>query len=112
MKEEFRKLINAYKRGDKEDVVGLYEIISHVKRDFGAKGKQEIEKLTLSFVSAMLEEGFQAGESVYLRGGYRLWEDQKSSYIISRIKREWQALGREPNIGDIVYFGLPGFTYQ
>ena len=27
--------------------------------------------------------------------------------VMARIRREWKALGREPNLGDICWFNLP-----
>lgn len=105
MRQEFKALIEGYKEEAKGDTIGLYQIISRMKKDFHAQKETEIRDLTLEFVREMLANGFEAIDPPYLRNGYHRWENQDPDYVINRIKTEWQALGRIPNIPDIVWFG-------
>lgn len=107
MRLEFKERIEAYKKGAKDDRVGLYEIIGFIEGKFHTKNQKTVMDLTLEFVKDMLSKGFHAGKLERSLAGYRAWENQNASYVLNRIETEWQKLGRNPNIGDIVYFDFP-----
>lgn len=89
----------------REDLVGLWEIAREVEEQTGP-GEAAREQ-TLDLVRALLQRGLRAGDPPYLAGGYRPWPNQEPDIVIERIRREWLALGRMPNITDIVWFDLP-----
>lgn len=98
MKEEFKFLLEEYQKVDGDDV-GLWEVISSIEKKFSIHDAESVMELTLEFVAILLSNGFRA-----INGRYVPWENQNVDYVINRIRSEWSALGREPNIGDIVYF--------
>jgi hypothetical protein len=89
-----------------DDQVGLWEIVREVEQRTGLGASAMAE--TLAVVRELLSRGLQAGDPPYSAGGYRAWADQRPDAVTERIRREWIALGRTPNIPDIAWFGLPG----
>jgi hypothetical protein len=83
-----------------EDVLGLWQLCRSARYDGGAKTPEEVKTMVLGFVRRLLENGVQAVE---IRD-QRPWSDQNPDSVIERISREWDALGREPNVPDIVWF--------
>lgn len=108
MRSIFKKRIDEYKQGDKDYTIGLFAIIGWIERQFANAKEEEVQNLTLEFVRDMLSEGFQAGSPEYSSAGYVPWQNQSADYVVSRIKAEWQKLGKKPNMADIAWFGLPG----
>jgi hypothetical protein len=84
----------------KRDVLGLWQLCRSAHRDWGVENPQEVKALVLSFVRAVLAHGIQAVDVV----DQRPWPSQDPDRVIERISREWDALGREPNVPDIVWF--------
>lgn len=98
-------LIGRFLAEAQDDQVGLWEIVREVEQR-SASGASALEE-TLAVVRELLSHGLQAGDPPYSTDGYRAWADQRPDAVIERIRREWAALGRAPNIPDIVWFGLP-----
>jgi len=89
----------------KDDWVGLWEIISEFMQF--ALDEATLRQRTLDVVRVLLDRGFIAGDLTRSPPGFKPWPDQRPEAIIERIRSEWLALGRIPNIGDIVHFDLP-----
>jgi hypothetical protein len=83
-----------------KDVLGLWELCRSAHRDWGAEDPQQVKRLVLGFVRALLQRGVQAVDI----GDQRPWPNQDPESVIARISSEWDALGREPNVPDIVWF--------
>ena len=83
-----------------QDVVGLWELCRAAREDWGAKTPQEVRERVLSLVRALLRNGVQAVEVL----DQRPWPTQDPDEVVERISREWDTLGREPNVPDIVWF--------
>jgi hypothetical protein len=83
-----------------QDVVGLWELCRAARDDWGTKTAEESKTLVLGFVHELLANGIKAINI----GDGRPWLDQRPDSVIERISREWDALGREPNVPDIVWF--------
>lgn len=82
------------------DVVGLWQLCRAARNDFGAETPEQIKRLVLGFVRDLVAQGVQA---INISDGSP-WPDQRLESVIERVSREWDALGREPNIPDIVWF--------
>jgi hypothetical protein len=82
------------------DVIGLWNLCGAARHDFGGKTPEEVKALTLGFVRELLANGVRAINI----GDGQPWPDQRPDRVIERISREWDALGREPNVPDIVWF--------
>lgn len=83
-----------------EDVLGLWQLCRSARYDWGARTPEEVKTMVLGFVRRLLENGVHAVEV----GDQRPWPNQNPDSVIERISREWDALGREPNVPDIVWF--------
>lgn len=92
------------------DTVGLWAVIWEVRQVIPSASSDEIRCATLAAVRDALDGGqVVAGqyadhdaESV----AFSRW-DVSVDEVLARIDREWTALGREPTLGDIVWFVAP-----
>ncbi len=98
----------------KEDHVGLWSIIWRIRyalndgeypsREGDRADPLEVRRFTLRLVQDLLESGLvQAGFPTPDGSGFEPWSLGPSA-VIDRINSEWNALGREPNIGEVVWF--------
>ncbi len=97
-------LVDQFCAEARDDFVGLWEIVRQVERRTGP-GDTAREQ-TLAVIRALLARGLRAGDPPYSAMGYRPWANQEPDAVIERVRREWLALGRAPNIADIAWFGL------
>jgi hypothetical protein len=86
------------------DEVGLWLIITKLREEGGITDVTQLRTATLNFVREFLDSG-QVAAGYYRPegGGIAIW-DMPTADVISRIGEEWDCIGREPNIGDIVVF--------
>jgi hypothetical protein len=82
------------------DVIGLWNLCHAARYDWGVRSPEELKALVLGFVRELLANGVQAINVSDLQP----WPDQRPDSVTERISREWDALGREPNVPDIVWF--------
>ncbi len=90
-----------------DDDVGLWDAISDVKEAFPNAPDEEIRQLALELFQKLLEAGL-------IKVGFPEWDDAgKLIFVpwsstpnesITRIKSEWDALGRKPTLGDVCWF--------
>ncbi|HEV3263318.1 MAG TPA: hypothetical protein VG013_41165 [Gemmataceae bacterium] len=86
------------------DHVGLWEIVDAVRFDLGSTSAPETRALTLRLVRSLLfERGMQVGHPAPDGRHFVSW-DLPPDQALSRIEKEWSALGREPNIGEVAWF--------
>jgi len=87
-----------------EDYVGLWSILQSIR--FNSKQKldaSEARRETMKLIEELLNEGLiQPGQFID-NGEFEIWQ-LLTTDIIARIEAEWDALGREPTIADIVWF--------
>ena len=94
--------VERYMAEAKEDLVGLWEIARDARERAAADGN--VMDDALAIVRELLARGLMAGDPPYSAGGYHAWADQEPDRVVARIRREWQALGRIPDIPDIAWF--------
>ena len=106
-----------------DDDVGLWEVRNSARRVRPNASEAELRELTLSLVRPLLAEGLiHAGfpALVYFHPSLheemrRKWGalDPAERFVVSRlpvpelleqIERDWVALGRAPNLGDVIWF--------
>ena|SRR5258708_7413272 len=86
------------------DHVGLWEIVDAVRVDIGSTNATETRALTLRLVRRLLSEcGMQVGHPAPDGRHFVSW-DLSPDDAVSRIEKEWSALTREPNIGEVAWF--------
>ena len=88
-----------------DDIIGLWEVAKLVEELIGEC--DAVRPCSFTIVRALLAKGLLAGDPPFSSVGYAPWPDQNPDSIISRLDREWLALGQTPNIPDIAWFGRP-----
>lgn len=87
-----------------EDHVGLWRIVNAVRDDLGSTNPAERKALALRLVRTLLEDrGMQVGFPTRDGRHFLPW-NVSADQAVSRIEKEWAALGREPNIGEVAWF--------
>src|SRR5947209_13482420 len=90
-----------------DDYFGLWSILWRVRNLTGEADPAVRRRQTLELVRSLLESGrVRAGFPTPDGAGFRPWTLSPAE-AVARIAAEWDALGREPNVGDIVWFTTP-----
>ncbi len=88
----------------REDHLGLWWVVGEVSDRLPSASGSEIRAETLAVIGELLEKGLLlAGFPKENGKDFEPWSGS-SKEVIARIDAEWAALGREPNIGEIVWF--------
>ncbi len=102
--QDFKKLVEVLCT---EDHVGLWLIVNHVRERFPDSSAQEIRQITLGVLDELLEKGIiQAGFPTPDGRSFEPWTTPAAD-TISRIEDAWEALHRDPTIGEVVWFTTP-----
>jgi hypothetical protein len=89
------------------DHVGLWEIVDAVRFDLGSADASETRALTIRLVRSLLvERGMEVGRPAPDGRQFVSW-GLPPDEAVRRIEKEWSALGREPNIGELAWFTSP-----
>ncbi len=90
-----------------DDFVGLWQIVGAVRRLFPDVDTARVRVLTMEVVERLLSERrARAGMPAADGRGFASW-DLPAQQVLARIDQEWDALAREPDIGEIVWFDGP-----
>jgi hypothetical protein len=91
----------------KDDYTGLWEVVRSVREHLPALSVEERQAFTLELLAGLLSSGrLVAGEVGAGKPQFSPWSGEVST-IIARIAEGWNALGHDPDIGDIVWFTAP-----
>lgn len=85
------------------DYVGLWEVISHVEYETKQSDPQTVRETVMVLITKLLREGLIKAGAPKDTGGFVAWQLSPEE-TVKRIHDEWNALGREPDLGDIVWF--------
>lgn len=83
------------------DVVGLWSVLSTVKALHPSTPENQKAE-TLAAIRDLLAAGYVEVGQYSPLGGWTWW-DMPADEIVSKIEREWNALGQEPSLGDIAW---------
>lgn len=84
----------------RSDYVGLWSVVRRVADSLVESAK--VLAVTLSVVRKLLGDGrVVAGQ--FSGNQFKVWEEPVEE-IVSRIESEWAQLGRNPTLGEIVWF--------
>jgi hypothetical protein len=87
-----------------EDFVGLYEVVRIVRDALGPASADEVRLATMPLLRELLEEhDVVAGFPHHTGVCFMPWEESVK-LMLDRVDFEWSALGRDPNIGEVVWF--------
>lgn len=91
----------------REDHIGLWEIVRAVREDLEVSDTAEVRQVALQLITTLLQRGsMQAGFPTPDGRGFIPWKSGHDE-TIDRIGRGWDLLGRDPTIGEIVWFNTP-----
>ena len=99
------KILAEFRREAEDDWIGLWAIAWMVRHDHAKANASEVRKLTMRLVRMMMESGLVVGG--FCDKSFVPWPDQGTASVIRRIEREWNALGRDPTLGEVAWFGTP-----
>lgn len=88
-----------------EDHLGLWAVIWPLREEFGVEDEGERHEITLRMLTDLLEAGLIQAGIPEGRQHFNAW-NLPAAEALKRIEREWNELGHEPNIGDIVWFDI------
>jgi hypothetical protein len=83
-----------------EDYVGLWTVPWHLRRRLSGVSDETVRMIAETILRGLVESGLCVGELSESTGVFEPWP---SSSGIDRAMQEWQALGRDPNIGEIAW---------
>jgi hypothetical protein len=98
------EIVDSFKREATYDYIGLWEIIHAIKEE--TSNTENLMLNSLRIVQLMLDAGFRAGFPDKSGANFEELPDQSPDLILSKVESEWIKLGREPNVGEIVWFDL------
>jgi hypothetical protein len=104
MIKKISEIVQGYVEETNIDYVGLWQIILRVRHDFGVFEREKLKKIVFQIVRELLTAGLEAVTLCAAAPVRRKWEDQDVEYVLDRVSQEWDALGRDPNPGEIVWF--------
>ena len=86
------------------DHVGLWAIIRAVRDLLGPNAEADVRPATLQLLRDLLHADLiQAGLPNRNGPGFAAWQTSTDETIMA-IDRDWRGLGRDPDIGEIVWF--------
>src|SRR5258708_4524257 len=90
----------------REDHVGLWRIANAARRILGESTTVQRRALGLSLARRLLENGMLVGQPTEDGRHFVSW-DLPIDAALQRLEREWTALGRDPDIGEVAWFTSP-----
>ncbi|MBC8071670.1 MAG: hypothetical protein IAG13_25320 [Deltaproteobacteria bacterium] len=98
------RLRDEWKRDGAASDLGLWWLANDVRGVVGETVPEgEVRRLTLEAVRPLLESGDLRAGDMTPDGTFAPWSGPVEE-LVARISSEWQALGRQPDIGDVVWF--------
>ena len=87
----------------REDYVGVWVVIWHLRERMGVAGPEERRQLAMTILSQLLHRKLIIAGMPNSDGEFEQWEGSPD-LIIERIAHEWSQLGHEPNLGEVAWF--------
>jgi hypothetical protein len=92
----------------RDDHVGLWQIVRAVREDLKVHEECDVRRTTLALVGQLLGRyGMSAGVPAADGRGFLPWT-LSADESLQRIETEWLALGRDPDLWEVVWFDTPG----
>lgn len=88
-----------------EDHIGLWEFVAAITREIPSGDETAVKRGVITMAEDLLERGLMVAGFPDERGDFdAVGED--ATGVASRIDREWDELGRPPDIGEVIWFDL------
>ena len=104
---KFDEIAEDYVNEAKADYVGLWQICIRVRKEFSSPNPGQQREIVFQIIRRMLASGLEAVTLHSSGPGCTPWKEQEPDEVIKRISSEWDALGHEPSVADIVWFNNP-----
>lgn len=108
--ETLERVRNALVEEAQTDVVGLWAVVWEVRQDSPDAEVNELMNAVLGVVQEVLEEGrIVAGDfaaPVDGKANFAEWACPPEE-AVDRVRLAWTQLGRDPNLGEVVWFVAP-----
>jgi hypothetical protein len=88
-----------------DDYVGLWQITTRVRREFGQLTNQQVKQHSLSVVRRIIEGGLRPGD--YFATGFHFWKENNIEAIIARIEEEWEVERGDPTLANPICWFAP-----
>jgi hypothetical protein len=99
-----REMIEGWLRECADSDVGLWWLADDIREALPAETPEDaVRHETMRMISRLLETRVVRAVTLETDGGYTAWQGTVDEQL-SRIDSEWEALGKPPGIGDIVWF--------
>src|SRR5258708_26189540 len=95
-----KEVQNDFLSESREDLVGLWSVIWRIKNEMGENDPLRVQALSVDILRALLNDGLIKAGVPNDEGEFVEWCGSTET-ILTRIKEEWDHLGREPDIGDV-----------
>jgi hypothetical protein len=86
-----------------EDYVGLWSVIWEFREIFKEAQESATRQKTIKVIKSLLEDDLIYAGQFNIDGEFERWDGTYFD-VLSRIEAEWDELGREPEMGEIVWF--------
>ncbi len=88
-----------------DDYIGLWQIATRVRREFGQLTNEQVKHHSLDVVHHIVQDGLHPGD--YFKAGFTFWDKNDTEAIIARIKKEWDTEHGDPTLANpICWFAL------
>jgi hypothetical protein len=87
----------------REDYVGLWKLIWRIGNETRETDPDTIRSLAIALLTNLLNKGLIKAGMPNATGEFEEWRASPDE-IIRRIEARWDRLGKEPDIGDVVWF--------
>src|SRR5262245_19733937 len=102
---DLEQMVKDFAQEARNDTVGFWRIVNAVRDEVGERSEAGVRAASLEVVEGLLNSGLEVVD--YYEGrGWAKWPEQDRA-ILARIEQEWNALGRDPSLGDICWFRSP-----
>jgi hypothetical protein len=99
------KIAEGCVRESADDYVGLWQIATRVRREFGHMSNEQVKGRSLDVIRLIVEHGLYPGD--YFKTGFRFWEAKDTSSIVARIDREWDPANGDPTLANPICWFAP-----
>jgi len=104
--ERMQALASSFVDECQDDFVGLWAILWEVKQNFPSLDPGEAKVTSLEIVRRMLTtKRISAGDFDSQKQFVVFPDSMSDEAILAELDRRWIALGREPDIGEVAWFG-------
>ncbi len=103
MSYSLESISNGFLAECREDYVGLWKLIWRIGKETHETDPHTIRSLAIALLTNLLNRDLVKAGMPNAAGDFEEWR-ASSDEIIRRIETEWDRLGKEPDIGDVVWF--------